>query len=677
LPHQESLGHLWGMQLNHHVTLDKRGAVAVVTIDNPPVNALSTPVRTGLMAAIEAVNADASIRAAVLTATGRTFIAGADIGEMERPLEAPFLPDVIAALAQSAKPWAAALFGNVLGGGLEIALACRMRIAQDSTIHSTMLGFPEVRLGLIPGASGTQRLLRMTDFATAAQLVTSGKPIPADQALRLGLIDKTVATDPVSAAITLIESGAMSDARRFPAQQTIEARPAAQPDARTIDALRQEVRKAAKGQFAPPAALAMMELAAPLTYQDGLAAERALFVTLRASAEAKALRRLFLAERDAGRLKALEGVGAKQVQTIGVVGAGLMGCGIAFAALNAGYTTVVIEEGDAALARGQVRMAELMDSNQKSGRLSADKRQALEGRLTFSTDYEAFSACDLVVEAVFEDMAVKRSVFKKLDSVVKADCLLASNTSYLDLDAIGALTRDPSRFLGLHFFSPAHVMRLCEVVRAKHTSSTTLATGVGVARKLGKIPIVTGVCEGFCGNRILKAYRTVAETMVEDGAAPEMVDSAMTGFGFPMGPFAVQDMAGLEIAYANRKLKPALRPDGRPLSLVECLVEAGRLGCKNGAGWYRYDAGARSGTVDPAVSALIAANVQAKNLPQRSFNMDEIREALLAAMAAEGQRILDEGIVSRAEDIDLVLVHGYGFPAHKGGPMFLKAPTAP
>jgi 3-hydroxyacyl-CoA dehydrogenase len=661
------------MQMNQHVNLDKRGAVAVVTIDNPPVNALSTSVRTGLMDAIKTVNADASISAAVLTATGRTFIAGADIGEMERPLEAPFLPDVIAALAQSAKPWVAALFGTVLGGGFEIALACRMRIAHDST----MLGFPEVRLGLIPGASGTQRLLRMTDFATSVQLVTSGKPIPADEALRLGLIDKTVASDPVSAAIALIESGAMSDATRFPASQTIEARSAAQPDAQTIDALRQDVRKAAKGQAAAPAALAMMEMTAPLTYLDGVAAERALFVTLRASREAKALRRLFLAERDAGRLKELEGIGAKQVQAIGVVGAGLMGCGIAFAALNAGYTTVVVEEGDAALERGRLRMAELMDSNQKSGRLSAQKRQALEGKLTFSTDYQAFSACDLVIEAVFEDMAVKRIVFEKLDSVVKADCLLASNTSYLDLDAIGALTKDPSRFMGLHFFSPAHVMRLCEVVRAAHTSSSALATGVTVARKLGKIPIVTGVCEGFCGNRILKAYRIVAETMVEDGATPESVDQAMTRFGFPMGPFAVQDMAGLEIAYANRKQKPALRLDGRPLSLVERLVEAGRLGRKNGVGWYRYDEGARTGTVDPAVSALIAANAQAKNLPQRRFNEDEIREALLAAMAQEGQRILDEGIVSRAEDIDLVLVHGYGFPAHKGGPMFLKAQTAP
>ncbi len=658
----------FGSSILMQVTLEKRGSIAIITVDNPPVNALSTPVRMGLIDVINTINADPEFEAGILTATGRTFIAGADMREMERPLEAPFLPDVIATISGSAKPLVAALFGSVLGGGLEIALACRARIAQGDTV----MGFPEVRIGLVPGASGTQRLLRMTDFATSVRLVTSGKTVPANEALRLGLIDLMVASDPLGAAIALIESGAMEDETRYPLSADIEARPAAQADRLLLDTLRLSVIKAAKGQTAAPAALAMMEATTMLDYQQGVAAERALFVQLRASREARALRRLFMAERNAGRISLLDGVIPKSVHSIGVVGAGLMGCGIAFAALSAGYRVVLAEESDAALERGRSRMADLMTGGLKSGRVTVEKQRELEEKLTFSTDYKAFSTCDLVIEAVYEDMAVKRSVFEKLDRVVKADCLLASNTSYLDLDAIAALTRDPSRFLGLHFFSPAHIMRLCEVVRGQHTAPLTLATGVAVARKLGKIPIVTGVCEGFCGNRILKAYRIVAETMVEDGALPQDVDRAMNNFGFPMGPFAVQDMAGLEIAYANRKLNPALRPDGRPLSLVERLVDAERLGRKNGKGWYCYDEGAKTGIPDPAVAALIAENATFKNLPQRHFTESEIREGLLAAMTREGQVILDEGIVSSAEDIDLVLVHGYGFPAHKGGPMFLK-----
>jgi 3-hydroxyacyl-CoA dehydrogenase len=306
----------------------------------------------------------------------------------------------------------------------------------------------------------------------------------------------------------------------------------------------------------------------------------------------------------------------------------------------------------------------------KSGRLSVQKRLLLDGLLAMSSDFAAFAPCDLVIEAVFEDMAVKHQVFAALEDVVRPDCLLASNTSYLDLDAVAAGLHDPARFLGLHFFSPAHIMRLLEVVRAAGTAQDVLATGIAVGRKLGKIPIVTGVCEGFCGNRILKAYRIVAETMVEEGAAPNEVDAAMTEFGFPMGPFAVQDMAGLEIAYANRQLRPAITADGRQLGLVEVLVEDGRLGRKNGKGWYTYAEGARAGTPDPAVKALISNYAVARDIPQVMRNRATIRDALLAAMKAEGQAILREGIVARAEDIDLVLVNGYGYPAHKGGPMF-------
>jgi 3-hydroxyacyl-CoA dehydrogenase len=648
------------------VRTEIHGTIAVITVDNPPVHALATPVRAGLIAAVQAINADSAIIGAVITTASRTFIAGADMREMDRPLEEPQLPQVVAIIAASGKPLVAALYGSVLGGGLEIALACRARIA----LAGTMLGFPEVRIGLIPGASGTQRIMRMTDFDTAVRLVTSGKTIDAQDALRLGLIHRIVDTDVTGAAIALITCGAALDQAEYSPSSVTEARHAAKPGPATIESLRAEVRKTARGQAAPVAALDLMEMTAPVDYRTGVAEERATFVFLRTSREAKALRRLFLAERDAGRLPELEGIAPRPVRTTGVVGAGLMGCGIAFSALNTGYRVVIVEGSAEALERGRLRMAELMDGATRSGRLSPHKRQLLEGMLTFSTDFAAFAPCDLVIEAVFEDMAVKHQVFAALEAVVRPDCLLASNTSYLDLDAIGAGLRDPSRFLGLHFFSPAHIMRLLEVVRAAGTSSKVLATGIAVGRKLGKIPIVTGVCEGFCGNRILKAYRIVAETMVEEGAAPEEVDAAMTDFGFPMGPFAVQDMAGLEIAYANRKLKPAFSADGRQLGLVEVLVEAGRLGRKNGKGWYQYAEGARAGTPDPAVRALISNYAVAKDVPQVMRNRVTMRDALLAAMKAEGQAILREGIVARPEDIDLVLVNGYGYPAHKGGPMF-------
>jgi 3-hydroxyacyl-CoA dehydrogenase len=648
------------------VKTEIRGDIAVITVDNPPVHALATPVRAGLIAAVVAINADPAVAGAVITTSGRTFIAGADMREMDHPLEEPQLPEVITTIAASVKPLVAALYGSVLGGGLEIALACRARIA----MADTMLGFPEVRIGLIPGASGTQRIMRMTDFETAARLVTSGKTIDAHEAMRLGLIHRIVDTDVTGAAMALITCGAALDEVDYPPSAVTEAKDAARPDPDTIEALRAEVRKAAKGQAAPLAALELMEMTAPVNYRTGVAEERATFVFLRSSREAKALRRLFLAERDAGRLPELEGIMSRPVRTVGVVGAGLMGCGIAFAALNAGYHVVVVEGSVEALQRGRMRLAELKDTAVKSGRLSTQKRLLLDGLLVMSTDFAAFAHCDLVIEAVFEDMAVKHQVFAALESVVRSDCLLASNTSYLDLDTVAAGLRDPSRFLGLHFFSPAHIMRLLEVVRAAGTSPEVLATGIAVGRRLGKIPIVTGVCEGFCGNRILKAYRIVAETMVEEGAAPEEVDAAMTDFGFPMGPFAVQDMAGLEIAYANRQLRPAITADGRQLGLVEVLVEDGRLGRKNGKGWYAYADGARAGTPDPAVKALISNYAVAKDIPQVMRNRATIRDALLAAMKAEGQAILREGIVTRPEDIDLVLVNGYGYPAHKGGPMF-------
>jgi 3-hydroxyacyl-CoA dehydrogenase len=657
------LGHIRGMSM---VSIVRRGDVAVIIIENPPVNALSTPVRQGIINAVAEIEADPSVNAAVLATAGRTFIAGADINEMSRPLEAPYLPEVIKALASCRKPLVAALHGSALGGGLEVALACRARVAKPGT----SLGVPEVKIGLIPGSSGTQMLLRLLDFETAARMITTGRPISAEDALRLGLINRLAEADAVDDAAELAR--AIAGGRINPAGAgDIQSRAAAKADPELLLRLKAETAKTARGQAAPMAALELLAASGKLDYRAGLAEERAVFVHLRGSQEAKALRRLFMAERDAGRLPEFAGVKPRPMEAVGVVGAGLMGCGIGFAALQAGCRVTMAEGNDDALARGKDRMAELMEGAQRSGRLTPQKRAALESALTWTTDFADFAPCDLVVEAVFEDLGVKHEVFGKLDAVVRPDALLASNTSYLDLDAIAAGTRDPSRFLGLHFFSPAHVMRLLEVVRGKATAVDTLATGVAFGRKLGKIPIVTGVCEGFCGNRILKAYRIVAETMVEDGASPSDVDAAMTEFGFPMGPFAVQDMAGLEIAYANRRKSPAVRADGRRLGLVEMLVDSGRTGRKSGKGWYAYPDGARAPVTDPEVARLLEIYRVQKEIPHRAFTRQGIRDALLAAMRSEGEAILREGIVAKPEDVDLVMVNGYGFPAHKGGPMFM------
>ncbi len=436
-----------------------------------------------------------------------------------------------------------------------------------------------------------------------------------------------------------------------------------------MKALENEIRKGAKGQAAPVAAFDLMRQTAKLPYAQGVSEERAVFVYLRASAEAKALRQMFLAEREAGRIPGQENLKLPEIRTVGIVGGGLMGCGIGYAALSAGFGVVMLEAGGEALEKARERMRGLMDASVSSGRLTSEKRGRMEAVLGWTTEFSAFAGADLVIEAVFEDMTVKKDVLSRIEAAVGPECLIATNTSYLDPNVMAAGMKAPERFLGLHFFSPAHIMRLLEVVRCRGASVETLAAGVAFGRRIGKVPVITGVCEGFCGNRILKAYRIVAETLVEDGASPWEVDAAMTEFGFPMGPFAVQDMAGLEIAYANRKTSPALRADGVKLGLVELLVESGRLGRKNGKGWYAYPDGAKTGAPDPDVDNLIEAYRTQRLIPHKRFSRHAIREALLEAMRQEGQALLAEGIVARPEEVNLVLALGYGYPVHKGGPL--------
>ena len=433
-----------------------------------------------------------------------------------------------------------------------------------------------------------------------------------------------------------------------------------------------EIIAKARGQVAPVEAIRLVRLASATALADGLAEERATFVHLRDSAQSKALRHVFFAERAAAKVDGLDGVKSRDVAAIGVIGAGLMGSGIAVSALNAGYRVICIEQGADRAAAGQQRIAALIDRAVASGRLDADGRAARLARLEVTDDMQRAAGADLVIEAVFDDLAVKTELFKQLDAIVRPEAILATNTSYLDPDMIAAATTRPERVIGLHFFSPAHIMRLVEVVRCARTAPDVLATGLAVAKRLGKLPVVSGVCEGFIGNRIFSAYRREAEYLVEDGALPHEIDKAMEGYGMAMGPFAVFDLAGLEIAWARRKRQAAERaPADRYVDIADRLCEAGRFGQKSGKGWYAYPDGRK--TVDREVTKMIETARAAKGIEPRPVADDEIVRRLLAAMAAEGAALLDEGIAQRASDIDLVMINGYGFPAHKGGPMYAAA----
>jgi len=641
--------------------IEKHGSIAVLVIDNPPVHALSTAVKLGIVAGLDAVEHDSSVTGVVITTASKTFVAGADLKEMDRPLEPPFLPELLARIDAFPKPVAAALYGNVLGGGFELALACRLRVAAPGT----KIGLPEVKVGLIPGSTGTQRLLRRVDFNTAVDVITSGKPMSAARALELGLIHQISSGDVRADTIAALERAVAENKVPASSASGVAALPGA--DVGTLEA---SVKKAARGALAPLHAFRLLVETAPLSYEDGCKKERELFVQLRSSFEARALRHSFAAERNAGRAPDLAGIAARNLSHVGVIGGGLMGCGIAFASLTSGYAVTVVEGSDAAMDAARGRMDALFASSLGSGRMTEAKATELRSRLAMTTDYAKLGDADLVIEAVFESMDVKRAVFTKLDEVTRPDAILASNTSYLDLDAIADITKNPARVVGIHFFSPAHIMRLVEVVRGAKTQKDIVATSVAFARKLGKVPVITGVCEGFCGNRILKYYRIAGEAMLEDGASPQDIDAAMNFYGFPMGPFAVQDLAGLEIAYANRKNNPAKRPDGRPLDLLERVVDAGRKGQKNAKGWYDYAPGARRGEPSDEVMALLAQARAEKGITPRSFSRDEIIEKMIGAMRNEARKLIAEGIVGSPDDVDLVLIHGYGFPAHKGGPMF-------
>jgi len=644
------------------VSVRVEGDIAVVTVDNPPVNAASAAVRAGILRAIAETEADPRVRAVVLTCAGRTFIAGADIAEFDRPPADPTLPDLILALEGATRPWVAAIHGTALGGGLEVALGCQYRIAPADA----RLGLPEVTLGLIPGAGGTVRLPRLIAPAEALTMVAGGKPIPAPRAAAIGLVD------------AIAEGELMSRALRFAVEASARPRPlplAQRPPVGAIDAAfeaaAERVLGRARGQRAPAEAVAALRTALTRPAAEALAAERERFVALRDGEESRALRYVFAAERAVSKLPGLAGVAPLPTAAVGVVGGGTMGAGIATAALLAGRSVVMVERDEASLGRGLAAVRDHLATSLARGVIDDAGHAARLDRLSGATDYAALAGADLVIEAVFEDLEVKRAVFADFDRATRPDAILATNTSYLDVNRIADAVRDPGRVVGLHFFSPAHVMKLVEVIRPERVRDDVLATALAFARDLGKIPVPTGVCDGFIGNRIMSVYRRECDYMLEDGALPQQIDAAMTGFGFPMGVFAMQDLAGLDIAWAMRRRRARMRPASeRYVAIADRLCEMGRLGRKTGAGWYDY-AEDGSPRPSPVTERVVLEEAAARGISRRGFSDGEIMSRILEVMQSEGRAILAEGIAASAEAIDVVMINGYGFPRWRGGPMWI------
>ncbi|MCA0405352.1 MAG: enoyl-CoA hydratase/isomerase family protein [Proteobacteria bacterium] len=646
--------------MSNAVHFEIEGDVAVIIIDNPPINAGSLDVRHGVLEAIERLGSDAALSAAIIIGGGKTFIAGADLKEFGAPLQDPQLPAVIAAIEACPKPMIAALHGAALGGGYELALGCDARVA----VAGTLVGLPEVTLGIIPGAGGTQRLPRLVGLPAAIRMICAGERIEARAALKLGMIDTVVEGD--------LREGAIAFARQLAGQKTpIRARAVPACDPAELEAASQQALKVGRNRPAVRAAIEAIRNTAHLGMDEGLAIERASFQTLRLSSEARALRHLFFAERDSAKHPALKGVAPLAIARIGVIGAGTMGAGIAISALDAGYQVRLIEREEPALARGLAYIAEYYAGRIAAKKLDAEAATERQARLSGSTDWAVLGDVDLVIEAVFEDIDVKKEVFARLDAVACQGAILASNTSYLDLDAIAHATSRPEDVVGLHFFSPAHVMKLLEVVRGAASSPLALATALEVGKRLRKLPILSANAFGFIGNRIYSAYRRQCEFMIEEGAYPEQVDAALESFGFAMGPFAVADMSGLDIAWRMRKAQAATRdPHARYVQIPDTLCEAGRFGRKTGAGYYRYEPGAKGKTVDPVVLGVIDAASASKGLSRRAIAAEEIQRRALLSMVNEAALLLAEGVCERASDIDLVLINGYGFPRWEGGPVF-------
>lgn len=651
------------------VHLAREGAILVVTIDNPPVNALGVAVRRGLMSAIEEGEADAGVAAILLTGAGRNFIGGADIREFGKPPQLPLLTELCNRIEACSKPVLAALHGAALGGGLEVALAAHYRVA----LGNARLGLPEVQLGLLPGAGGTQRTPRLIGAQAALDMMLTGRHLGAKEALSLGLVDQLVEGDSAdhARAAGLRELQALLT-QHAPVRRSRDGKGLADTAATqaAIAAARAEAGKKSRGLFSPHKIIDAVEAATTLPFEEGLALERQFFLQCLDSPQRAGLIHAFFAEREVQKAPETRNAQPRRIERIGVVGGGTMGAGIAVAVLDAGLPVTMIERDDEALARGRGHVEKTYDAQVAKGRLTQEARDAVLARLHGSTRYEDLSAADVVIEAVFEDLNVKQAVFAELDRVCKLGAVLATNTSYLDIDAIAASISRPADVIGLHFFSPANVMKLLEIVVPRQVASEVVATAFELAKRLRKVPVRAGVCDGFIGNRILAVYRQAADYLMEDGASPYEIDAAVRDFGFAMGPYQVVDLAGGDIGWATRKRRAATRdPRARYVHIADRLCERGWFGQKSGRGFYRYPDGPRSGAPDPEVLALIDEERARAGITPRSFSKEDIQRRYLAAMINEGANVVHQRIALRPLDVDVTFLYGYGFPRHRGGPM--------
>ncbi|MEG2881084.1 MAG: 3-hydroxyacyl-CoA dehydrogenase NAD-binding domain-containing protein [Comamonas sp.] len=641
------------------------GAILVVTIDNPPVNALGQVVRQGLVTAMQQAETDAAVRAVLLVGAGKAFIAGADIREFGKPPVPPSLPEACAAIENCSKPVVAAIHGAALGGGLEVAMSAHYRLA----LPAASLGLPEVLLGLLPGSGGTQRAPRLMGIKPATELMLGGKPMNAKAALKAGLVDRLAeGTDAVAAGLAYANELLAQNAPVRRTRDIVIADPAAA--LAELEVLKAETAKKSRGLFSPLKIIECVQAAVQKPFDEALAFERAQFIECVASPQRAGLVHAFFAEREVAKVPEAKLAAPRAFSTIAIIGGGTMGAGITVSALDAGFSVTMIERDAESIARGRKNVEKVYDGLIAKGRMTAEAKAAIMARYTPSTSYDDIAQVDLVIEAVFEDLEVKKAVFRELDRVCKPGAVLATNTSYLDIEAIADATQRPQDVIGLHFFSPANIMKLLEIVVPSKVSADVVATAFELAKKMKKVPVRAGVCDGFIGNRILAVYKQAADYLMEDGASPYEIDAAVRSFGYPMGPFQVTDLAGGDIGWATRKRRAATRnPAARYVEIADRICERGWFGQKTGRGFYLYPEGARVGQPDPEVLAIVDAERQKKGVTPRSFTQEEILRRYMAAMVNEGAKVVEEGIALRPLDVDVTFMSGYGFPRHRGGPM--------
>jgi 3-hydroxyacyl-CoA dehydrogenase len=651
------------------VRLERDGDIGVIVVDYPPVNALGPGVADGIIDALNRGNADPDIRAMVLIGAGRSFIAGADIrGFGTGRKRAPLGSRTYDVMDRSAKPVVAAIHGYALGGGLENALGCHYRIA----VPSAKVGLPEVQIGILPGGGGTQRLPRVVGPKVALEMITSGRHVPAPEALKLGILDEVLPDGADLRSSAIAYARRIADVRPLPRVRDREDKLAeAKAEPGLFDALRKSIARRARNQKAPYHCIAAVEAACTLPFDEGLAREAELFAELENSDEARALRYAFFAEREVAKLPDMPAnIQPRDFHDPAVIGAGTMGGGIAMSFADFGYDVKIMDATEEALNRGMERIRNNYATSVKRGSLAQDEMERRLARIHPVAGYDDIKDCDIVVEAVFERMDVKKPVFAKLDEVMHPDALLFSNTSALDMDELAAETKRPENVAGTHFFSPANVMKLLEVVRPSKASPETLATAMAMGRRIGKISAMAGNTDGFVANRSRAPFNSEMVILLEEGCLPEQVDKVMVDFGYPMGPFAVGDLAGLDIGAESRKRRAAANPNYRKLPIADRVAELGRYGQKTGAGWYRYEKGDRTPHPDPEVAAIIKQVAAELGVPQHAFTDQEILYRLLFSSVNEACRILEEGKAYRASDVDVMWLHGFGFPRYRGGLMY-------